>query len=67
MSEPDWLPEPTCPKCGEADSDWWDGTSLVYDGDEKAGKCPFCGAGIKITMCVTTTFQTVALEGEGDE
>ncbi len=48
---------PTCPACGFADQDWWDGLEPKNDGDSWEVECR-CGAKNKITMCVSVTFDT---------
>lgn len=54
---------PTCPHCGEADQDWWDGLPSKEDGDEWTVECGFCDESYTVTMSVSTYFATRKREG----
>jgi DNA-directed RNA polymerase subunit M/transcription elongation factor TFIIS len=52
---------PTCPKCGTADQDWWDGhlgRELKGDGDASTYECHNCGHKVRVRMCVSFSFMT---------
>ena len=54
----DYTTFPVCPKCGEADQDWWDGLEPKNDGDEWESTCSNCDCEYRIIMSVEVTFCT---------
>lgn len=54
----EWTSEPVCPHCGFKDQDWWDGIGPKDDGDSWVAECGECGREYKVTMSVSTHFET---------
>jgi len=63
LKETDWESYPTCPKCGIADPEWWDGSPMKGDGDTEEIECSDedCGHKYYVAMCVDVTFQSKSL------
>lgn len=49
---------PICPYCGFEDYDWWDGTTLLSDGDSETVKCDRCERKYIITIGISYDFTT---------
>lgn len=48
-----------CPSCGELDWEFTDYPhELNHDGDEALHTCGYCGADMKVTLCVEYTYST---------
>ena len=55
---------PRCPSCGESDMDWWDGTTMLNDGDTQITHCPFCCEEYHTTMHLDASFSTEIINSE---
>jgi hypothetical protein len=62
-----WTDFPTCPRCGAADQDWWDGQPERNDGDEWEADCPFCDLPYMVTMSVSVDFSTKPVTDENED
>lgn len=54
-------PNAVCPKCGYEDHDSWE-LHLEGDGDSAEVDCPRCEEPYRVTMCLTVTYSTEAIE-----
>lgn len=63
----EWTEFPTCPHCGEADQDWWDGLPPKNDGDTWTVECAYCDEPYEVTMSVSTYFDTKKMKEQDEQ
>lgn len=66
IEDTDFTEAIVCPYCGEKESDSWEVSMHMSDGEEAETSCGSCGKDFIVTVYITTRYSTKVMEKTSD-